>query len=107
MNKKLLKSFFEDRSLFICGFTYIHIIKKQIKIRMANLTFSISNKLKKSMEDFPEIHWSEVVRDSIRRKIAQLDFLKGFRIDSEISPEDALSLGREINELLLKHYQKN
>ncbi len=74
---------------------------------MANLTFSISNKLKKSMEDFPEINWSEVARDSIRRKMAQLDFLKGFRIDSKISPEDALDLGREINELLLKHYQKN
>ncbi|MHA1318695.1 MAG: hypothetical protein ACTSQ1_02655 [Promethearchaeota archaeon] len=74
---------------------------------MANLTFSISNKLKKSMEDFPEINWSEVARDSIKRKIAPLNFLKGFQIDSEISPEDALDLEREINELLLKHYLKN
>jgi len=74
---------------------------------MANLTFSISKKLKKSMEDFPEINWSEVARDSIKRKIAQLHFLKGFRIESEISHEDALNFGREINELVLKHYQKN
>ena len=72
---------------------------------MPNLTLSIPNELKKLMEDFPEINWSEVARDSIKRKIAQLNFLKGFRIDSEISPEDALELGREINELLLKHYQ--
>lgn len=72
---------------------------------MVNLTLSIPNELKKSMEDFPEINWSEVARDSIRKKIAQLNFLKSFRIDSEISPEDALKLGREVSELLLKNYK--
>ena len=74
---------------------------------MANLTLSIPNELKKLMEDFPEINWSEVARDSIKRKIAQLNFLKGFQIDSEISPEEALDLGREINELVLKHYKNS
>ena len=64
---------------------------------MTNLTLSISRELKEMMENFPEINWSEVARDSIKKKIAQLNFLKGFRIDSEISPEDALSLGREIS----------
>jgi len=72
---------------------------------MVNLTLSIPNELKEMMEDFPEINWSEVARDSIKKKIAQLNFLKGFRIDSEISPEDALKLGREISELLLKNYK--
>ena len=72
---------------------------------MANLTLSIPNELKKMMENFPEINWSEVARDSIKKKIAQLNFMKGFRIDSEISPEEALSLGKEISELLLKHYK--
>ncbi len=72
---------------------------------MANLTLSIPNELKKNMEDFPEINWSEVARDSIKKKIVQLNFLKSFQIDSEISPEDALKLGREISELLLKNYK--
>ena len=72
---------------------------------MTNLTLSISNELKEMMENFPEINWSEVARDSIKKKIAQLNFLKGFRIDSEISPEDALNLGREISELLLNRYK--
>jgi hypothetical protein len=57
------------------------------------------------MENFPEINWSEVARDSIKKKIAQLNFLKGFRIDSEISLEDALNLGREISELLRNRYK--
>ena len=73
---------------------------------MANLTLSIPNELKKEMEKFPEINWSEVARDSIKQKIAQLNFLKGFRIDSEISPEDALKLGKEISEKLIKHYTR-
>ncbi len=72
---------------------------------MANLTLSIPNDLKEKMEKFPEINWSEVARDSIKKKIAQLNFLKGFRMDSEISPEDALNLGREISKLLLKRYK--
>ncbi len=72
---------------------------------MANLTLSIPNELKEMMEKFPEINWSEVARDSIKKKIAQLNFLKGFRMDSEITPEDALNLGKEISELLLKRYK--
>lgn len=73
----------------------------QITTKIVNLTLSIPNELKKVMEDFPDISWSKVGRDSIKKKIAQLNFMKTFRIDSEISPEDALNLGREISELLL------
>lgn len=72
---------------------------------MANMTLSIPNELKKMMEDFPEINWSEVARDSIKKKIVQLNFMKSFQIDSEITPEDAIKLGREISELLVKHYK--
>ena len=72
---------------------------------MANLTLSIPNELKEMMEKFPEINWSEIARDSIKKKIAQLNFLKGFRMDSEINPEEALELGKEISELLLKRYK--
>jgi hypothetical protein len=72
---------------------------------MANLTLSVPDELKEMMENFPEINWSEVARDSIKKKIAYLNFLKGFRMDSEISPEDALNLGKEVSELLLKRYK--
>lgn len=72
---------------------------------MVNLTLSIPNELKEMMEKFPEINWSEVARESIKKKIAQLNFLKGFRIDSELSPEEALNLGKEMNEHLYKHYK--
>ena len=72
---------------------------------MANLTLSIPNEIKEMMENFPEINWSEVARDSIKKKITQLNFLKGFRINSELTPEDAVNLGKEVSKLLLKHYK--
>ena len=74
---------------------------------MANLTLSIPIELVEMMEKFPEINWSEVARDSIKKKIAQLNFLKGFRMDSEINPEDALNLGKEISELLVNRYKNH
>lgn len=72
---------------------------------MANITLSVPNDLKEMMEKFPEINWSEVARDSFKKKIAELNFLKGFRMDSEITPKEAQDLGKEVSELLLKHYQ--
>lgn len=71
---------------------------------MTNITLSIPDDLKEEMEKFPEINWSEVARTSIRQKLTHLNFLKGFRMDSEITPEDALKLGKEVSELLLKRY---
>jgi hypothetical protein len=59
------------------------------------------------MEKFPEINWSEVARDSIKKKIAQLSFLKGFRMDSDITVDEALRLGQEVNQLLVKHYKRD
>ena len=74
---------------------------------MANITLSIPEDLKKEMEKFPEINWSEVARDSIKKKIAQLSFLKGFRMDSNITVDEALKLGQEVNQLLVKHYKRD
>ena len=73
---------------------------------MANLTLSIPNELKEEMEKFPEINWSEVTRDSIKKKIVQLNFLKEIRMDSEMTPEEALKLGKELNQLLIKRYER-
>ncbi|MEJ2296702.1 MAG: hypothetical protein P8Y23_18290 [Candidatus Lokiarchaeota archaeon] len=72
---------------------------------MANITLSIPEDLKKEMEKFPEINWSEVARDSIKKKIAQLSFLKGFRMDSEITADEALKLGQEVSRSLVNRYK--
>ena len=72
---------------------------------MTNITFSVPKDLKKKMEKFPEINWSEVARDSIKKKIAQIEFLREFTEESEITQEDALRLGKEVSERLEKYYK--
>ncbi len=86
----------------------IHINSHRTKKfrKMANITLSIPEDLKKEMEGFPEINWSEVARTSIKQKIAHLKFLKGFRMDSEITPANALKLGKEVSKLLGERYMK-
>ncbi|MHA1651524.1 MAG: hypothetical protein ACTSYB_15140 [Candidatus Helarchaeota archaeon] len=71
---------------------------------MANITLSIPDKLKREMNKFPEINWSEVVRASIKQKLADLKFLRALSSESEITYEDAEKLGRKVSELLAKHY---
>lgn len=65
---------------------------------MANITFSLPSDLKAAMDEFPEMNWSEVARAAIRQKIADLKFLRAFKAESEITPEDAERLGRELSQ---------
>ena len=74
---------------------------------MVNITLSLSEKLKKEMDKFPEINWSEVARSSIKKKLAQLHFMESFLKDSTFTMEDATKLGREVSKLLSDKYLKN
>ncbi|TFF95744.1 MAG: hypothetical protein EU547_07190 [Promethearchaeota archaeon] len=71
---------------------------------MVDITLSIPDDLKKEMEEFPEINWSVVIRSSIKQKLFDLKFLKSFTSESDITDEDAEKLGREVSDLLAKHY---
>jgi hypothetical protein len=65
---------------------------------MTNITFSVPPDLKADMDEFPEMNWSEVARSAIRQKLADLKFLRAFKMESEITPEDAERLGRELSQ---------
>jgi hypothetical protein len=69
------------------------------------MKFAFPEELKEEMNKFPEINWSEVVQASIKEKLAALKFLKTFTSDSEITSEDAEKFGREVSELVARHYE--
>jgi len=71
---------------------------------MANLTLSISEDLKKKLNEFKEINWSAVAREAFLQKITDLEFLKEFKSKSNLSKKDAIRLGREVNKRLSKRY---
>ena len=73
---------------------------------MPNLTLSIPEDLKKKMEEFPEINWSEVARQAIKVRASQLAVLKAVASKSKLTEKDALELGRKINKGLAKRYRE-
>ena len=72
---------------------------------MVSITLSVSAELKKEMERFPEINWSEVARQAIKNKVLMLRKFREFTSKSKMTEEDALRLGKEVNKKLSKKYK--
>jgi len=64
---------------------------------MTTLTLAVPDEMKKKMEVFPEINWSEVARQAFMQKIEDMDFLKEFKEKSKLTESDALRLGKEVS----------
>lgn len=76
---------------------------------MPNITLSISDELKKQLDQLPELNISEAVRRFLSEKAKRELLLKKFDEmfkDSELTDEDALRLGRELKERAWKRYKK-
>lgn len=72
---------------------------------MVSITLSVSEKLKKEMEDFPEMNWSEVARQAIKKKIFIMRKFQEFSKESELTEEDALILGKKVNKVVAKRHK--
>jgi hypothetical protein len=73
---------------------------------MTNMTLAVSAELKQKLDSFPEINWSEVARQAFMQKIRDLEFLKQFKAESEMTDEDALKLGKQIRKNLSKKFRE-
>lgn len=65
---------------------------------MVSLTLAISDELKKEMDQFPEINWSVIAREAILKRIMLLKKIKEFTKDSDLTEEDAVRIGKKVNE---------
>jgi predicted CopG family antitoxin len=72
---------------------------------MATITLSIPDDLMKEMDLSKEINWSEVAKEAIRTKVNQLRLLRSITSKSHLSEDDALEIGRKINESLHQRYE--
>lgn len=63
---------------------------------MVNLTLAIPDDMKKEMDKFPEMNWSEIARASIKKRLELLKKFREFTKDSEMTMEEAIRLGREV-----------
>lgn len=73
---------------------------------MVSITLSVPEEMKEEMDEFPEINWSEVARQSINRKLQELQFLEEFKKHSELTKKEAVELGKELNEELIERYDE-
>jgi len=73
---------------------------------MVNITLSVTEDLKKTMDQFPEINWSAVAREAIRERAVQMAILKSIVSKSKLTEKDALELGRKVNKGLAKRYRE-
>lgn len=71
---------------------------------MVNVTISVSEDLKKKLEKFPEINWSEVARQAWEEKTRQLDLLNELTRKSTATDADIANLAMKIKKGLAKKY---
>lgn len=71
---------------------------------MTSMTLAVPNEIKTRMEHFPEINWSEVARQAFRQKLQDLELLERIKSGSELTDEDARTLGRDLNIKLSKYF---
>jgi len=97
----------EDYSLFLthyqnCRNVYIRIARNE---HMVSLTLAIPEELKKEMERFPEMNWSEIAREAIKRRVLLLHKMQEFTQESELTEQEALRIGKKVNEGLAKRWK--
>ncbi len=64
---------------------------------MATLTLAVPDEMKREMDSFPEMNWSEVARQAFMQKIEDMEFLRKFKEKSKITESDAMRLGKEVS----------
>jgi hypothetical protein len=72
---------------------------------MVSITLSVPEEMKELMEEFPDINWSAVAREAIKKRIIMLKKFKEFTKQSEIREEDALFLGKKVNAKAAKKHK--
>jgi len=64
---------------------------------MTTLTLAVPDEMKKKMDSFPEMNWSEVARQAFLHKMEDMEFLRRFKEKSKLTEVDALRLGKEVS----------
>lgn len=63
---------------------------------MANMTLAIPEDLRKRMEAFKEIRWSEVARRAIEQRVEDLEVMDKIASKSKLTQQDVDELSKKI-----------
>jgi len=69
------------------------------------MTIRVPDDLKRSLDEHPEINWSEVARQSMREYLYRLEVAEEIAEQSELSEEGAVELSEELKHDIAEHYR--
>ena len=72
---------------------------------MPNMTIRVPDDLKRSLDEHPEINWSEVARQSMREYLHRLEVAEEIASQSELTEKDAAELSEEVKRNIAEHYR--
>ena len=71
---------------------------------MVNITLTVSEDLKKKMDQFAEVNWSEVARQAIQEKMRELLLVRSITSKSKLTEEDVEEIGNKIKKAIAKRH---
>ncbi len=75
-------------------------------MNMVNITVSVPIEMKKRMEEFAVINWSEVARAAFESQIEKLELLKALTSESKATDEDIQKLSEKIKAAVWKRHEE-
>ena len=72
---------------------------------MTNMTLAIPEDLHKIMRKHSEIRWSEIARQALWNNARKLELMNKLLENSKLSEEDAIAIGRKVNEGIAKRHK--
>ena len=74
---------------------------------MVNITLSLPEELKKSLDKHSEINWSEVARQAFKDKLSKLAILEKFSSKFKLSEKDIEELSNKIDLEVSKKFMRS
>lgn len=72
---------------------------------MTNITFSVPDELHTIMKKHHEIRWGEIARQAIKDNALKLELMDKILVKSELTEEDAETIGRKIKQEIAKKHK--
>lgn len=73
---------------------------------MSTMTLAVPSDLRKQMDRFPVINWSEVARQAFLQCIKELQLLESITKDSKLTDKDVQELSHKIKHAIAKRHEK-
>lgn len=74
---------------------------------MVNMTLAIPEDLHALMKKHDHVKWSEVARKAIKTQAEKLEIMDKILVNSKLTEEDAIEIGRKINKSAYKRLKES